>query len=533
MLTVKVSKAWVPHILGALSLLSRNANWDTDDDALLTTTQYRVNDLLNLFLNPIGSPPFYDGEQDVDEVTDAEYPWYEKVSDWVITAFLAVTTTPGAAIVYKTTIPQIRLAFRTGDLGAIVRVLLDDLEIWTGDTNAPVQGLLEANLDLEAFAAEHTLGGPPYEFKIVHAGAPAGLVARLTDDTPLKMEVELGDIRPRTAQMELRQSGCVIQVSTNGVDWTTLYDPTSCIQGWVDSGINDRLNDGTLGRPFGQLGPASPPAAGECQIYYVTLDGNSQWHLPSPLNYGDTLTVRNLTGGWSDGSVNWFCPDGSTYAFGECQPGGQSHETGDVLNPGAYHMALVMKAGETWFPAPVSGFTNTAGTTAIDVIFQANDGSLNDNTGSITFEVEVCSFAGWTHTFDFTTSDQAWELDSYLGWGGVYVAATGWETTTGSGNDAMSIKYTFAETVTITRVVIDRYRHVPSQNGSSYGSGGIMFDHAAYIVLEGPAGRQNVEWQGSAQCSVLTYYDSDYLYPGTAGWCYTVTVAGTGPDPFV
>lgn len=391
LMTIRVNRQWLEFVTGAACALVLSKTWDVATDDERKEIRARAQDLLGVLNTPIEEPPFYESDETADDVQLPVEPWYESLSDWVITAFLAITFTPGAAIVYKTTIPKLRLAFRTGDLGAIVRVLLDDLEIWTGDTNAAEIGLLEANLDVESFAAEHSLGAGPYTLKIIHGGVPLGAVPRLFETSAYKLEVELGDIRPRTGSLELRQNGCVIQVSTDGANWDTLYDPTSCVEGLIDTGIQDRIADGTLGRPFGQLQPAEPPAPEQCQTYYVTLNANSQWTLPSLLGYGDTIQVTDMTGGWSDGTIAWRGPDGSAYAFGEYGHAGYTHADDDILNPTAYHMALIMRVGETWFPAPTDSFTNEAGTTPLAVTFQANDDPISDNTGSIEFTVTVCS----------------------------------------------------------------------------------------------------------------------------------------------
>lgn len=401
---VELNREWLQYATGAVCILAWASTWATSTDEEKDEILRKAQDFIGAMNTEIEEPPFYEDDETADDEQLPTEPWYESLSDWIISAFLALTFTPGAAIVYQTTIPRLRLALRTGDLGAIVRVLLDDLEIWTGNTASPTVGLLEAELDIAAFAAENELGDPPYTLRIEHNGPPGGVDYDDPTYPKGKLEVELGDIRPREDFMQLRQNGCVMELSTDGSTWTTIYDPTDCVDGLIDQGITDAINDGRISVPGGQPGPNEGPLPGTCQTYHVILNGNSQWHLPSPMGYGDTIQVSNVTGGWSDDGINWWCPDGSTYVLGTCSSGGQRHDEGDVLNPGAYHMALIMKAGDTWFNAPTSIFTNTSGTTPIDVVFQANDGSFSDNTGEISFDVEVCTI-GWVHTFDFRPSE--------------------------------------------------------------------------------------------------------------------------------
>lgn len=433
MALVRVNRKWIPYILGACSTLRHRSTWDTSDSDLILLTQYRVNNLLNLFVNPLEEPPFYDSDETADNDALPPAPWYENLSDWIIEAFLATTFTPGAAIVYSTTIPRIRLAFRTGDLGAIVRVLIDDIQIWLGDTNAPTVGLLEQELDVASFASEHALGDPPWELKIVHGGAPLGFLGPMEAEPQLKLEVELGDIRPREASVQLRQSGCVLQQSTDGVNWTGLFDPTSCIDGIVDTTIQDRINDGTLQRGGTQAGPQAPPTEGQCRIYHVALSGRDRWHSPSPVSSGDTILISNPVGGWYDGSTFWRCPDGSNYVLGACDTNAKTHVSGDPLNPGAYHMALIGLIGATYFDPLTAVYVVPAGTVASDFFIQANDGSLSDNQGTVEFDVQVCSAVTWCYVWDFTASNGAFSVVGSNH--GVYVAGQGWNGTNFGVND--------------------------------------------------------------------------------------------------
>jgi hypothetical protein len=184
-------------------------------------------------------------------------------------------------------------------------------------------------------------------------------------------------------------------------DWVTFdsYDPSGCILANIDSVVPGMINDaiaqaildGKIAVPSGQpsAGGTIPPS--QCRDWHVQLAANSQWHLPLPMNYGDTIVVSNVKGGWTDGTVVWYCPDGSEYYLGACLPVSQHHETSDPLNPGAYHMALIMKVGDTWYPAPLTQFQQASGTNPLDVIFQANDSPLSDNTGTIEFDVHMCT----------------------------------------------------------------------------------------------------------------------------------------------
>lgn len=417
---IAVNREWLQFVTGAATTLCLARAWVANTDAEMAEIRQKAMDLLGQLNTPLEEPPFYEDDEHAGDETLPEAPWYENLSDWIISAFLALTFTPDAAIIYRATIPKLRLAFRTGDLGAIVRVLLNDLEIWTGSTSAPSQGLLEANLDAEAFAAAHSLGNPPWTLKIIHDGPPGGVDYDDPTYPKGKLEVELGDIRPREEAMQLRQDGCIIQTSTDGENWTTLYDPTDCVDGLIGTAITDAIADGTLAQPGGQPGAGGTLAPSECKTYHVQLAANQVWHSPVPVADGYTITVSNLTGAWSDGQVLWACPQGVTYLLGACfSESPILPDEGDPLQTGN-HMQLIAMVGDTPMDIVSAPITVPQATGNVDLLFQANDGSLSDDLGGIEFDLEICAppaFA-WCYSIDFTQDDG--DFAAYVGGGYPY-----------------------------------------------------------------------------------------------------------------
>jgi len=226
--------------------------------------------------------------------------------------------------------------------------------------------------------------------------------------TEAKLEVIRGEAVEAMIATILRAdpTGCGVQWSQDDGDTWETVDLADCITGLANDAILNAVTDGVIQAPGEQPGPTSAPPSETCKTYHVILAGNQQWHLPSPLGFNDTLTVGNIAGGWTDGAGLWFCPDGGDYVLGSCGSPGE-HDEGDPLNPGAYHMALVMKAGDTWYAAPTSVFTQESGTTPLDVIFQANDGTLSDNTGSIQFDVTVCTGLQINITYQYAHENPA------------------------------------------------------------------------------------------------------------------------------
>lgn len=146
-------------------------------------------------------------------------------------------------------------------------------------------------------------------------------------------------------------------------------------------------------------GTSQPPGGGalsegQCLDYDVTLFASNQYLLPVAVSEGDVITVSLAQGGWSDGDVigpfgaAWSCPNGSVYALGTCGATNPT-DSGDPA-PSLPHMRLIANINGTF----VDGFNQTIvvppGNTDVPVAFQANDVTLADNAGSITFHVNVC-----------------------------------------------------------------------------------------------------------------------------------------------
>ncbi len=161
-----------------------------------------------------------------------------------------------------------------------------------------------------------------------------------------------------------------------------------CCGDWTDiPGFESVITDGGTQPP-----PAGVLAPGECETYNVVLQGNGQYLLPNPVQEDYTIEVSGLSGGWTDGAV-WYCPDGGNYLLGVCNPAGKHHDGGDPDST-AYHMQLMALINGIYYPI-VMGSTTTitvpSGTPASEVSFVANDASLSDNGGSVSFQVQVCA----------------------------------------------------------------------------------------------------------------------------------------------
>lgn len=150
---------------GALSELTKPYNWEqvgtmTPDEAAELMTSI----LLGYYNSECGDSdvptPYWDEDTDVDDhepadmqnwygyVTDpeaapGELTFFENAAIWAMTGFLAVATWEvGAApaILFHTIAPRFTLAMRRGDVGEIIRILVDGEEAARVDTSSAAPG---------------------------------------------------------------------------------------------------------------------------------------------------------------------------------------------------------------------------------------------------------------------------------------------------------------------------------------------------------------------------------------------------------
>jgi hypothetical protein len=173
------SEEWLAAVSGALIPLTETWRWEHVGAVTPEQAAERMTRMLHEYYeNECGDspqPPFFD-EQDGEDADGDDlstgFPWYENLADWIVTAFLAVSFTPEAAIEFVTTARKLRLWFRTRDYGAIVRILLDGLEIGTVDTYADTPGMVEFAYDIPTastslFSAQ---AAEPVTLRVEHTG---------------------------------------------------------------------------------------------------------------------------------------------------------------------------------------------------------------------------------------------------------------------------------------------------------------------------------------------------------------------------
>jgi hypothetical protein len=182
-------------------------------------------------------------------------------------------------------------------------------------------------------------------------------------------------------------------------------------------------------------GGSGTPAAGTCRKYQGALNAQEQWLCPAVVSAGDTVQITKINGAWTDGGANWFCPTGTIFYAGLCTVG-SGVDGGDPL-PASPHMGLLSKIDGTFdYIGDLAIHTVPAGVSNKLLILQANDSSLTDDSGQITFEIEVCNNAPaqWTHSWNFALDDGRFvaENGSVSGHYGDWTPGTGWTSTDGT-----------------------------------------------------------------------------------------------------
>lgn len=517
-LLIPATTEFLGLVNGALYELCQTHNWEASGEMTEQETADYFLDMWMAYLENDNEPPEWETPDELDG-TPAQ-PWYEDLSDWIIQGFLAVTFTPLAALTYQATVPKLRIAIRTGNLGALFKVLINGVEVWTGDSYSPITDLIDQVFDMSAETE-------PYTVRIEHNGVQPG-----HGYTEGKLEVIRGEAVAQMVQTILRAdpTGCGIQWSLDeGDTWETI-DLATCITGLANDAIDQAIADGRLGQKGTQQGPGSEPIPGECVTYHVVLEPGSLWHCPNLVHDGSTIHISNVSGGWSIGELAWYCPDGTRYLLGICDDTLKTHVTGDPINPGAYHMALIGLFGSTYFD-PLSGIYTIPGSTGdTDFFILANTNLTGAPSGQAEFDIEVCS-GGWNHTFDWRTGELGWSPWNFAGnLRAAYSAGNGWTYNSDYSTDRIQIQITGLPTGS-TFEHVDLWISSAMPGGSNHGV--CLVDGSGYVDLPADPGDAlhftgDVSFTNPASAVISMNGNGNQLN----GYLYKAIFAGGGTDPF-
>lgn len=161
---IPADAAWLGTFMGLLETLMDEEAWQqfgggiSREDAAAIWAEIVASGYASAetYDNACAGPnlsPFWDDADGADadgSPDDNTYTWSERLADWAIAAFVATSATPGAAVTYLTIAPRFRLAFKTGDWGGIVNILLDDDLVTTVDTYSAEPGLMLVDIVVPA-----------------------------------------------------------------------------------------------------------------------------------------------------------------------------------------------------------------------------------------------------------------------------------------------------------------------------------------------------------------------------------------------
>lgn len=328
---------------------------------------------------------------------------------------------------------------------------------------------------------------------------------------------------------------CELQTSIDGTHWCTFADLSLCVPAGSQPGSGSQ-------QPL--------PNGGEA-CYHAAMSGSNKWLLPYQVNAGDVITISNASGAASDGTTQWYCPNGLNYFLGSCN-GSTFTSSGDVANT-LPHMSLIAKIGSVYYEAYNTGITVPSGISNANVEFQLNDGSLSDNYGDITFDACVTNNAASTfsHTFDFLTGDHGWQP-----WGTntVYTSGVGFEGIcyvyqgTDRAGLIASVQYQPLRSFTMSSFDILYDRNLVDRTGDQGDviQANTTTNLSVVFPLSGTGSNLHMAWSGTQTVNATSdslrgkivfgaIHDVPSSCPisGASGRIKAITITGIGTDPFV
>lgn len=426
---------WLPYILGSLQQLLLQTTWKTSDPDELQLQQNMVRNLIALFM--MGCPsstatmPVIDGCASFppdspiityapqNPFTQPDYipPGYIAVPFLEVTAGSLLSFFPGAQVgdvisgylslpILTPAIGEGLARFRVHLSGAgvcelhLIRFPGAGAVLITTDDDPLTVRTINLNKDIIQLPAE-TIGEVVVEVPITHLGEhhiDVTFVPRF-DDTAIFLSYG-GGIRSvslcgfdktvdELVDERARRGG--ISVDENEEQMLRV-DPDRCwiIQRECSPGEWVDFFDARCGTPGAIEQPTNGAdlLPGQCREWDVVLRGSDRWLMPVAINTNDVVEVTGASGAWSDGTTAWNCVNGDSFVLGACTSVGAGTSGTDPL-PVQNHMRLVQNMDGTWFDG-LGVHAVPSGVTDGQLWFQANDDSLSDNSGTVSFHVKIC-----------------------------------------------------------------------------------------------------------------------------------------------
>ncbi len=153
------------------------------------------------------------------EIVNEGVTWREQVGIWAITAFVAVAATPAAAIAFLPFANRFVLAFKQNSLGAIVKVLIDGIEMATVDTYAPADAVQNITISLPAPAAFRAFDADPPVLWVMHTGTANPAVTGTPTMSVIRKRLDTTEVTPANLRWN-SDCDCVQQTPDKGETWT-------------------------------------------------------------------------------------------------------------------------------------------------------------------------------------------------------------------------------------------------------------------------------------------------------------------------
>jgi len=192
------------------------------------------------------------------------------------------------------------------------------------------------------------------------------------------------------------------------------------------------------------------PAPGESECDSRQMSAKDTYLVPFGVENGDTITVSNNTGAWSDDGINWTCTDGTPFILGACV--GSAYHVGSDPDATLFHGQLALLVAGTYFsltdgPLVLSGLPSGQQQATVVPNFDASGSAA----GNISFDICVENgstppTATWCYFFNFRLSDYGWTISGPAN----YVSGQGY-VATGDGDIHLIMVPTSAMVITNAR----------------------------------------------------------------------------------
>lgn len=233
---------------------------------------------------------------------------------------------------------------------------------------------------------------------------------------------------------------------------------------WHDVATIDDLSSNASG-----AGNQPAPNGGTAS-YCRKLWANQTLLIPTPVSTGDTIQVTSFDGAGSDDGVGYFCGGGDVF-FINCTGAGAGTNSGDPV-PAVNHMTFIVNLAGTFYALEPyrTPFVVPGGVSNVQPVIQVNDSAIANNAGSydICVEIKNNQTGTWTHTFDFTTSNGGFAVDT--GTTGHWTPGAGWQTDFQFDGASFSARYLRITHAFASRTITDVNLLYDIANGLQVGS---------------------------------------------------------------